>query len=65
MYVHGSAFLDLLLLHSAYLQSLHRFRGLTRAKKNEVNEIILATNATVDGQTTAHYIAEVYATFSE
>ena len=31
---------------------------IKRAKKNEVNEIILATSATVDGQTTAHYIAE-------
>ena len=29
-----------------------------RARSREVKEIILATNATVDGQTTAHYIAE-------
>lgn len=29
-----------------------------RAKNPEVKEVILATNATVDGQTTAHYIAE-------
>lgn len=29
-----------------------------RAKNPAVKEIILATNATVDGQTTAHYIAE-------
>ncbi len=31
---------------------------LTRAAAEEVSEIILATNATVDGQTTAHYITE-------
>ena len=31
---------------------------LTRSKSEEVHEVILATNATVDGQTTAHYIAE-------
>jgi len=29
-----------------------------RAKSGEVKEVILATNATVNGQTTAHYIAE-------
>ncbi len=29
-----------------------------RAKSAEVKEVILATNATVNGQTTAHYIAE-------
>ena len=28
-----------------------------------VGEVILATNATVDGQTTAHYIADRLATF--
>ncbi len=31
---------------------------LTRARNSEVKEIILALSATVDGQTTAHYIAE-------
>ena len=31
---------------------------IRRAKKDIVIEIILATSATVDGQTTAHYIAE-------
>lgn len=31
---------------------------LKRARQDVVQEIILATNATVDGQTTAHYIAE-------
>ncbi len=31
---------------------------LSRARTEEVQEVILATNATVDGQTTAHYIAE-------
>lgn len=29
-----------------------------RARAPEVNEVILATNATVEGQTTAHYIAD-------
>ena len=31
---------------------------LERARNPELREIILATNATVDGQTTAHYLAE-------
>ncbi len=31
---------------------------LNRSKSEEVHEVILATNATVDGQTIAHYIAE-------
>jgi recombination protein RecR len=31
---------------------------LKRAREEVVQEVILATNATVDGQTTAHYIAE-------
>lgn len=31
---------------------------LQRARDEGVEEVILATNATVDGQTTAHYIAE-------
>ena len=29
---------------------------ITRAKSDEVSEIILATNATLEGQTTAHYL---------
>lgn len=33
-------------------------RLIARARAPEVTEVILATNATVDGQTTAHYIAE-------
>lgn len=33
-----------------------------RAESPEVEEVILATNLTVDGQTTAHYIAERLAT---
>ena len=32
---------------------------MTRARAPEINEVILATNATVDGQTTAHYISDV------
>jgi recombination protein RecR len=31
---------------------------VVRAKREGVGEVILATNATVEGQTTAHYIAE-------
>ena len=31
---------------------------LTRAQKEETREIILALNATVDGQTTAHYLSD-------
>ncbi len=33
-------------------------RLLSRIQNTEVEEVILATSATVDGQTTAHYIAE-------
>ena len=33
-------------------------RLLSRVKEDGVKEVILATNATVDGQTTAHYIAD-------
>ena len=32
---------------------------ISRAHAGEVNEVILALNATVDGQTTAHYITEL------
>jgi recombination protein RecR len=31
---------------------------IERAKEEKIKEVILATNATVDGQTTAHYIAD-------
>lgn len=31
---------------------------LSRIETNEISEIILATNATIDGQTTAHYLTE-------
>ena len=31
---------------------------ITRVKKNSVKEVILATSATVEGQTTAHYIED-------
>ena len=33
-------------------------RLVERARSGEVKEVILATNATVDGQTTAHYIVD-------
>lgn len=32
-----------------------------RAKSGEVNEVLLALNATVEGQSTAHYVSEVLA----
>src|SRR5205085_2929088 len=31
---------------------------MRRARNGKVREVILATNATVDGQTTAHYLAD-------
>ena len=37
-------------------------RLLARISSSQVEEVILATSATVDGQTTAHYIAERLAT---
>ncbi|MBL4613833.1 MAG: recombination protein RecR [Magnetovibrio sp.] len=39
-------------------QDLHIASLVERAKHVGVTEVILATNATVDGQTTAHYIAD-------
>ena len=39
-------------------EDLHVGGLVERAKHAEVKEVILATNATVDGQTTAHYIAD-------
>ena len=33
-------------------------RLLSRIQNSEITEVILATSATVDGQTTAHYITE-------
>ncbi len=34
---------------------------IARVRDGPVKEVILATNATVDGQTTAHYIADLLA----
>ena len=39
-------------------EDLHIGRLVDRASSPEVKEVILATNATVAGQTTAHYITE-------
>ena len=39
-------------------EDLHIDELVERASKDEVTEIILATNATVEGQTTAHYITD-------
>ncbi|MFO7920708.1 recombination protein RecR [Rhodobacteraceae bacterium W635] len=38
-------------------EDLHIPKLLTRIREDAVTEVILALNATVDGQTTAHYIA--------
>lgn len=40
-------------------EDLHLDTLAARAANGEVAEIILATNATIDGQTTAHYITEL------
>jgi len=37
---------------------LHIPALVARAKREKVGEVILATNATVEGQTTAHYVAD-------
>jgi recombination protein RecR len=42
-------------------KDLNLDRLVTRAAEPEVREIILAVNATVDGQTTAHYITDLLA----
>ena len=42
-------------------EHLNLERLVARASEAEVGEIILALNATVDGQTTAHYITELLA----
>lgn len=39
-------------------QELRIPRLLDRVKSEEITEVILALNATIDGQTTAHYIAD-------
>lgn len=36
---------------------------LKRVKNNNISEIILATNATIEGQATAHYLAELLAKY--
>ncbi len=36
---------------------------INRCKQNQVSELILATGATIEGQTTAHYIAEQLASY--
>jgi recombination protein RecR len=42
-------------------EHLNLERLIARASEPGVNEVILALNATVDGQTTAHYITELLA----
>jgi recombination protein RecR len=39
-------------------EELNIARLIERARSGEINEIILALNATVDGQTTAHFLAD-------
>ncbi len=45
-------------IHGIRPEDLNIGKLVGRAKARETTEIILATNATVDGQTTAHYIVE-------
>jgi len=40
---------------------LNLVKLIERAKSGDIREVILAVNATVDGQTTAHYIADLLA----
>jgi len=40
-------------------REIHLDRLLKRAADGEVREVILATNFTVEGEATAHYIAEL------
>jgi recombination protein RecR len=40
-------------------KEIHINKLLERIKKSEINEIILATNFTTEGNTTAQYIAEL------
>src|SRR5918998_5457549 len=42
-------------------EHLNLDRLIARASEPEVREVILALNATVDGQTTAHYVTELLA----
>ena len=39
-------------------EDLNISKLVARASEDQVKEVVLATNATVDGQTTAHYIAD-------
>ena len=39
---------------------LHFDRLLERASDGEVREVILATNFTAEGETTAHYLSELF-----
>lgn len=41
--------------------SLHINALKTRVKQDKVKELILATNASVEGETTAHYISKIFA----
>ena len=40
------------------IEDLHLEKLYQRLRKNEVAEVIIATSATLDGQTTAHFLAE-------
>lgn len=42
-------------------EELNIARLIARAQKEEVKEVLLAVNATVEGQTTAHYITDLLA----
>ena len=40
------------------LSNFSHFSTLSRIEKNKLKEVIIATSATVEGQTTAHYIED-------
>lgn len=44
-------------------EDLHIPELISRIEKNQIKEVILALNATMDGQTTAHYIADQLQSF--
>ena len=48
--------IEIIFASSRYLESFHK--ALDCVAREEISEVILALNATIDGQTTAHVIAE-------
>lgn len=46
------------------IDDLNFSKLIQRVKNNNIEEIIIATSATIDGQTTAHFIAEILKDFN-